>query len=273
MARFQAPLDGPANPSYQAEKPTGLLTRFVPARLRDTAFYRILLRATRVLQFISSVVSLGVFSQRFYKVYRLVNSIKARRGVNASFGAVEGILAAAVLYTLITTILSLLRKSANPGPKLLRWLWVLLDLAFVGAFIAVAVLTRPNGGEAGPSQCYTDRNRVDNASNIAQGETANAQADHCDLPWGTFILAIVSTYVITSSTGDPMTRPYANPGVTDYSTPSLPPSTRSRTTAAGRGSPRRRLPTTSTLPAKCLRGESKALVTCTPTIAARERQR
>lgn len=30
-------------------------------------------------------------------------------------------------------------------PKLLRWLLIALDLAFVGAFIAVTVLTRPKG--------------------------------------------------------------------------------------------------------------------------------
>lgn len=192
MARYQEPLDGPADPHYQDEKPTGLLTRFVPARLRHTAFYRILLRLTRVLQFISSVVSLGIFSQRLYKVYRLVNSIKTRRGVNGSYGAVEGILAAAVLYTLITTILGLIKKSANPGGKALRWLWVLLDLAFVGAFIAVSVLTSPNGGSAGPKHCYTDRN-ANNAGNVAQGQTANTQDSTCDLPWGTFILAIIST--------------------------------------------------------------------------------
>ncbi|KAF3004046.1 hypothetical protein E8E13_001471 [Curvularia kusanoi] len=193
MARFQEPYDGPADTHYQEEKPTGLLTRFVPARLRHTSFYKIFLRLTRVLQFISSVVSLGIFSQRVYKVYRLVNSIKTRRGINKSFGAVEGILAAAVLYTLISTILMFVKKSANPGTKKwLRWLWVLLDLAFVGAFIAISVLTRPSGGPAGPKHCYTDRN-ANNASNIAQGETANSQDDSCNLPWGTFILAIIST--------------------------------------------------------------------------------
>lgn len=193
MARFQEPLDGPADTHYEEEKPTGLLTRFVPARLRHTAFFKILLRLTRVLQFLSAVISLGIFSQRLYKVYRLVNSIKTRRGVNKSFGAVEGILAAAVLYTLIATVMTLIKKSANAGTKRwLRWLWVLFDLAFVGAFIAVSVLTRPNGGAAGPKHCYTNRN-ANNAANIAQGETANTQDDTCDLPWGTFILAIVST--------------------------------------------------------------------------------
>ena len=76
---------------------TGLLTRWVPERLKHSALYRWLLRLTRVLQFLSAVISLGMFSSRIYKVYRMVNSIKAHRGVNHAYGAVEGILAAAVL--------------------------------------------------------------------------------------------------------------------------------------------------------------------------------
>jgi hypothetical protein len=192
MARQPAhgPIDGPAD-YYHEEKPTGLLTRFVPDRLRHGAAYRWFLRLTRVFQFISAVVSLGIFSQRLYKVYRLVNSVKTRRGVSGSFGAVEGILAAAVLYTLISMLLGCIKKSANPGPKWLRWLWVLLDLAFVGAFIAVSVITSPNGGRAGPRHCYSSGHLRD--SNTVTGETANSNDDSCNLPWGTFILAIIST--------------------------------------------------------------------------------
>ncbi|KAK4173564.1 hypothetical protein QBC36DRAFT_245209 [Triangularia setosa] len=167
---------------------TGLLTRWVPERIKHSRLYRWFLRLTRILQFCSSVISLGIFSQRMYKVYRLVNSIKTRRSVNGAIGAVEGILAAAVLYTLITTVMSLLLKGG--GPRWLRWLWVLLDILFVGAFIAVAVLTSPNGGMAGPSQCYDDRDAT-NGANVT-GETTTGD-DSCDLPWGTFILAIVST--------------------------------------------------------------------------------
>ncbi|KAB5572488.1 hypothetical protein GE09DRAFT_1185804 [Coniochaeta sp. 2T2.1] len=167
---------------------TGLLTRWVPERIKHSAIYRLLLRLTRVLQFLSAVISLGLFSSRLYKVYRLVNSIKTRRGVNGAYGAVEGILAAAVLYTLLATLFQFLSKRG--GPKWLRWLWVLLDLAFVGAFIAVAVLTRPDGGSAGPGHCYTGRDASD--SNNLTGETASRD-ETCNLPWGTFILAIVST--------------------------------------------------------------------------------
>ncbi|KAI9147191.1 hypothetical protein HJFPF1_13224 [Paramyrothecium foliicola] len=165
---------------------TGLLTRFVPEKLKHSSLYRWFLRLTRVLQFISATVSLGLFSARFRKVYRLVNAIKTRRGVNGSYGAVEGILAAAVLYTLIAMLVSLLLKRG--GPRWLRWLWVLLDLAFVGAFIAVAVLTRPNGGNAGPRHCYDARG----LSGLF-GDAVDSSDDSCNLPWGTFILAIIST--------------------------------------------------------------------------------
>ena len=185
------PYDGPAeNYHYQEEKSTGLLTRFVPDKLKHSGLYRWFLRFTRVLQFLSSVISLGFFTQRFYKVYRLVNTIKTRRGVSGSYGAVEGILAAAVLYTLITTLLGCIKKSANPGGRGFRWVWVLLDLAFVGAFIAVAVLTSPNHGKAGPRNCY-DRDRIGENDNFF-GRNDNHD-DSCNLPWATFILAIIST--------------------------------------------------------------------------------
>jgi hypothetical protein len=188
------PIDGPVDgPVYDKREQTGLLTRLVPDRLKGGAFYRMLLRATRVLQFLSSVISLGVFSQRIYKMYRLVNSIKTRRGVNGAYGAVEGILAAAVLYTLISTLLGCIKKSANPGGRTLRWIWVLLDILFVGAFIAVTVLTRPTGGLAGARHCYSPSRLHNGGSSDVTGATADPHDDSCNLPWGTFILAIIST--------------------------------------------------------------------------------
>ncbi|KAH6614348.1 hypothetical protein C7974DRAFT_444370 [Boeremia exigua] len=199
---IRQPVDGPvADYVYDKREQTGLLTRFVPDRIKGGAFYRMLLRATRVLQFLSSVISLGVFSQRLYKVYRLVNSIKTRRGVNRAYGAVEGILAAAVLYTLITILFGCIKKSANPGGRVLRWVWILLDLLFVGAFIAVTVLTRPNGGLAGARHCYSPSRLRNSSSSDVMGTTADPQDDSCNLPWGTFILAIISTllHAITAS--------------------------------------------------------------------------
>jgi hypothetical protein len=196
-SRKNQPIDGPVDtPVYDKRDQTGLLTRFVPDKLKHGALYRMFLRFTRFLQFVSSVVSLGLFSQRLYKVYRLVNSVKTRRGVNGSYGAVEGILAAAVLYTLISTLLGCIKKSANPGGRTLRWIWVLLDVLFVGAFIAVSVLTRPSGGQAGPRHCY-NASRLNSgapgATSAITGQTADPHDDTCNLPWGTFILAIIST--------------------------------------------------------------------------------
>ncbi|KAH7121741.1 hypothetical protein B0J13DRAFT_628881 [Dactylonectria estremocensis] len=174
---------------------TGLLTRFVPERLRHGTLYRWWLRLTRVLQFVSAVISLGIFSSRIYKVYRLVNSFKAHRGLDNGSKAVEGILAAAVFYTLIATIMMCIFRGG--GPKWLRWLWVLLDLFFVVAFIAVSVLTRPNGGVVGPRHCYDSRGQ----QLTGTGEIADRRDESCNLPWGTFILAIISTilHAITAS--------------------------------------------------------------------------
>lgn len=171
------------------ESETGLLTRWVPERFKHSAAYRLLLRLARVLQFLSAGISLGIFSARVYKVYRLVNSIKARRGVDGAYGAVEGILAAAVVYTLLATLLQFLLKGG--GPRWLRWLRVLLDLCFVGAFIAVAVLTSPHGGPAGPRHCYGSGGD-DNDGDSLTGSTVSGDRS-CNLPWGTFILAIIST--------------------------------------------------------------------------------
>lgn len=180
---YDAPVD------TTTERPTGLLTRFLPHSLRTSAIYRLILRLIRILQFLSAVISLGLFSRRLAKVNNLVNRIKTRRGVNGAFGAVEGILAAATLYTLITMLLTLIKRSANTGGRMLRWIWVLLDVLFVGAFIAVAVLTRKNGGSAGPGRCYSEPRRLFTGSD----PTGNSDDDTCNLPWGTFVLAIIST--------------------------------------------------------------------------------
>jgi hypothetical protein len=189
MANFQATHTKPNHDGYgerRAGHDTGLLTRFVPDRLKHSALYRWILRLTRILQFISATVSLGIFSARLRKVYNLVNTIKTRRGVNSAYGAVEGILAAAVLYTLLAMLLTFLLRRG--GPRWLRWLFVLFDLLFVGAFIAVAVLTSPNGGDAGPKHCYHDRGLTG-----LFGTPSSSDDTSCKLPWGTFILAIIST--------------------------------------------------------------------------------
>jgi hypothetical protein len=75
----------------------------------------------------------------------------------------------------------------------MRWLWVLLDILFVGAFIAVTVLMRPSDGLASARHCYSPSRLYDGAGNDVTGATADLYDDSCNLPWGTFILAIIST--------------------------------------------------------------------------------
>ena len=144
---------------------------FLPARLRNSKAYSLFQRLLRVLQFLSAIISLGLFSARLYKILRLT------RQASKSNGAVEGILVAAVIYTLLAMLLTFCLKGG--GPKMLRWIMLLLDILFVGAFIAVAVETRPRG-PSGP--CRKSR-----------FQPTLPRRANCNLPWGTFILGILST--------------------------------------------------------------------------------
>jgi len=133
-------------------------------------------RLLRLFQFLSSLTSLILFSIRLRKIISLAG--RASR----SNGAVEGILAAAVLYTLIAMALKFAIKGT--GSNMLRMIFIVLDLLFVGAFIVVAVLTSPKrGGSSAPC----------NATRYTAINTKIPSSVNCNLPWGTFILAILST--------------------------------------------------------------------------------
>jgi hypothetical protein len=139
--------------------------------------HNLILHILRILQFLSALTSLILFSVRIAKIIRLTNH------ATHSNGAVEGILAAAVLYTILATILQLGSRAAG-GSRTLRFLLMVFDILFVGAFIAVAVLTSPKRhGSSGP--CNTK-----SAKFIGMHAPS---AVNCNLPWGTFILAIFST--------------------------------------------------------------------------------
>jgi hypothetical protein len=94
------------------------------------------LRFIRIIQFLASIVCLGLL--RYYDAHlELVPALS--EGEDQPFLAVEGILIASVLYTLLGLLMTaVLRQDA---PKILRWLWALLDITIVGTFIAVAALT------------------------------------------------------------------------------------------------------------------------------------
>ena len=146
-------------------------------RFRSSAINLWIQRFLRVLEFLSPVISLGFFASRLYKIHKL------QQRLSTSNGAVAGILAAAILYSLCAMLISFCVKG---GPKWLRWLLMVLDLLFVGAFIAVAALTRPNGGSSGPCK----------STQYGQQVTVAPKGQNCNLPWATFITAIISTYVI-----------------------------------------------------------------------------
>lgn len=86
-------------------------------KFRSSKLNASLQRFLRVLQFLSPVISLALFASRLAKIYRLQHRL------SHSNGAVAGILAAAILYTLAAMILQFLLK--HGGPKILRWLFVI----------------------------------------------------------------------------------------------------------------------------------------------------
>ncbi|KAK5136368.1 hypothetical protein LTR08_003494 [Meristemomyces frigidus] len=133
-------------------------------------------RVLRVLEFLSPVISLGFFASRLYKIHQLQHRL------STSNGAVAGILAAAIVYSLAALLVSLCIKA---GPKWLRWLLMVLDLCFVGAFIAVAYLTRPHGGSSGPCRSNQYQKEVGTV-------TVSPKGQNCNLPWASFISAIIS---------------------------------------------------------------------------------
>ncbi|OQO14658.1 hypothetical protein B0A48_00039 [Cryoendolithus antarcticus] len=100
----------------------GFLTSFRSSRANSA-----LQKFLRVIEFLSPVVSLGRFASRVAKIVRL-----GQQATTTSNKAVLGILGAAVLYTLIAMILQFTVK--HGGPKILRWLMMLLDVLFIIAF-------------------------------------------------------------------------------------------------------------------------------------------
>ncbi|KAI6712524.1 hypothetical protein PZA11_003432 [Diplocarpon coronariae] len=139
----------------------------------------LLQRLLRVFQFLSAFISLILFSVRLRKIITLSHH------ASTSNGAVEGILAAAVLYTLIAMVLRFLIKGT--GSNVLRFLFIIFDLLFVGAFIAVAVLTSP-GRHGSSAPCRATRYMF-----FGDKVWRTPGKLNCNLPWGTFLLAILST--------------------------------------------------------------------------------
>lgn len=90
----------------------------------------------RILQFGCAAVGLGIFS------YFLATLADHNLPIDTKWRAVEGITGAAVLYTIFGVILTL----CLGGKAFFGFLAVFLDICFVGAFIAVAWMTRHGAG-------------------------------------------------------------------------------------------------------------------------------
>lgn len=181
------PLTHPLPPPFQNQ----ILTRALSStmgikgayeRFRESRANLWFQRILRFVQFVSPVISIGLFASRLVKIVQQ-DPIEGRGRLTASNGAVVGILAAAILYTLIAMLLSCFLEHK---PKLIRWSLMFLDLCFIGAFIAVAVLTRPNGGSSGP--CLQE-----DGTGLGPASQVVPRKANCKLPWGTFITAIIST--------------------------------------------------------------------------------
>lgn len=132
------------------------------------------------LQCISCVVSLILFAIRLRRLAQ-----HAVDAVTASNGAVMGILAAAVLYTIGKMIIRAALR--NGGPMYLKFVWLIMDILFIVAFIMVAELTAP-GRHMTSGPCHTTTHLISIQGTIV--DIYNAL--NCKLPLGTFIFAIFS---------------------------------------------------------------------------------
>ncbi|USW47656.1 hypothetical protein Slin15195_G009750 [Septoria linicola] len=95
-------------------------------------FLRIFQTFLYLLAFLCSAVILGIFS------YLLATIADRNAPIMTWVKAVEGISGAAVLYTIAAVVLT----CCLGGVKVFAFLGILLDIAFVGGMIAIAVLTR-----------------------------------------------------------------------------------------------------------------------------------
>lgn len=136
----------------------------------------------RFLQLLGSLAILAVFSY--------VLGILANGGQDIAdwIRAVEGIAGAASLYALIAVFLTF----CLGGVMLFAFLGIVLDVCFIGCFIAVAILTR-----GGTMQCSTIT--VQDLGNGDAGLGSNINSNYapsvlrsCQLEQAVFILAIIN---------------------------------------------------------------------------------
>jgi len=142
-----------------------------------TPLYPHFLTAPRLLQFLSALLSLILFT---IYISRLLTTIVRAQG------AVHGIVAAALAYTVIATLVSL---HLDVGFFTQKAILIILDLCFVVGFVVVAALTSPLSGVA-RGRCGAG-GRSNGKRNDNNGSSSGG-APTCGLVKGTFALAFVS---------------------------------------------------------------------------------
>lgn len=170
------------------------MVNFVPAALRNHPQYPKVLHAIRVLQFIFAIVNIGLFAN-----YIVRTSVR----LSSSSGAVVGILAAAVAFSVIATAINCTKLGTYNRTTVMIFV---IDVCFVAAYIAVAIITsmdrhRPAG--IGKGSCFRggDRNDDDvdgdDGDDDDDGNNTGSALTGCNLTSASLVLAVVSTLVKT----------------------------------------------------------------------------
>ncbi|KAK4927320.1 hypothetical protein LTR66_016294 [Elasticomyces elasticus] len=144
----------------------------------------------RLLQFLCAALGVSIFS---YFIAELVNH---NAGVSGTTKAVEGLTGAATIYTLFAVLFTL----CLGGNAFFGYLAVILDLLFMGAFIAVAVLTR-NGAHS----CSGVVNTPLGTGNVGQTALASTSSwvpqygTACKLNTAVFAVSIIAAVLFLIS--------------------------------------------------------------------------
>lgn len=107
-------------------------------------------------------------------------------------GAVEGNLAAAPVYTLVALLLQTIER---PITKIFGTFFMILDFAFVGSFVGVAVLTSPKHHTAINLRHYEGTEGAYSCMGSLKLLHRLSEFNYCTLLWSPFILGILSTWV------------------------------------------------------------------------------
>lgn len=148
------------------------------------AVLRVSATTIRMIQFLCSIVILGIFS------YYLAVLVRHGDSVNTWIRAVEGMSGAAALYTLIAIVLTCFLG----GIIVFAFLAILLDVLFIGCFVAIAIFTKGSVQNCAGVTSSTTGLNIGDLNIDASGDQSYADK-LCNLEKAAFILAIINVYV------------------------------------------------------------------------------